>query len=396
MPKKKEELEAVVGVTAEENAETAVSEVAETDDLLEEPVSQDHVPETPPKPKRTRKKKADAVDGEALPADAKDSTEEIPSPEETDYTARTDKSKAVPILTIEAHRDVMTGEDLADLAWHEIRNSYRTNRILTGYLGGLEQNDAGKTIAIVEYKGYRVLIPMKEMTVGMPTQLSGAEYAEMMAQYNKLFNKMMGCQIDFIVRGIDSKTKSVVASRAQAMLKKRNIFYMELTDEGTHRITEGRVVQARVIAVAEKTIRIEAFGVECTIFARDLSWDWLGDAHERFSVGDEVLVRILQVNNREDIEHITIKADVKSVSDNSSRENLQKVRIQGKYAGKVTDIHKGTVFIRLTNGVNAIAHTCLDRRRPGKKDDISFAVTHIDEEQGVAVGIITRIIKQHI
>lgn len=397
MPKKKDELEVVAGMTAEDTADAAVSEVAESDDLPEEPISQDAVPETPPpKPKRTRKKKTDAVDGEALPPDTKDSTEEIPSPEETYFEARADKPKEAPILTIEAHRDVMTGEDLADLAWHEIRNSYRTNRILTGYLGGLEQNDAGKTIAIVEYKGYRVLIPMKEMTVGMPTQLSGPEYTEMVAQYQKLFNKMMGCQIDFIVRGIDSKTKSVVASRAQAMLKKRNTFYMEITDEGTHRITPGRIVQARVIAVAEKTIRIEAFGVECTIFARDLSWDWLGDAHERFSVGDEVLVRILQVNNREDIEHITIKADVKSVSDNSSRENLQKCRIQGKYAGKVTDIHKGTVFIRLTNGVNAIAHTCLDRRRPGKKDDISFAVTHIDEEQGVAVGIITRIIKQHI
>jgi hypothetical protein len=33
---------------------------------------------------------------------------------------------------------------------------------------------------------------------------------------------------------------------------------------------------------------------------------------------------------------------------------------------------------------------------PGKKDDVSFAVTHIDEERGVAVGIITRIIKQNI
>ena len=32
----------------------------------------------------------------------------------------------------------------------------------------------------------------------------------------------------------------------------------------------------------------------------------------------------------------------------------------------------------------------------GKKDDVSFAVTHIDEERGVAVGIITRIIKQNL
>lgn len=49
-----------------------------------------------------------------------------------------------------------------------------------------------------------------------------------------------------------------------------------------YRIYEGRVVQARIIAVAEKVIRVEIFGVECSIMARDLAWDWVGDAHERF------------------------------------------------------------------------------------------------------------------
>jgi hypothetical protein len=62
----------------------------------------------------------------------------------------------------------------------------------------------------------------------------------------------------------------------------------------------------------------------------------------------------------------------------------------------VTDVYKGVVYIRLSNGANAIAHSCYDRRRPGKKDDVSFAVTHIDEDRGVAVGIITRILKQNL
>lgn len=60
------------------------------------------------------------------------------------------------------------------------------------------------------------------------------------------------------------------------------------------------------------------------------------------------------------------------------------------------DIHKGTVFVRLELGVNAIAHSCYDSRTVGKKDKVSFVVTHIDEERNVAVGIITRIIKQNI
>ena len=60
------------------------------------------------------------------------------------------------------------------------------------------------------------------------------------------------------------------------------------------------------------------------------------------------------------------------------------------------DIHKGTVFDRLELGVNAIAHSCYDSRAVGKKDKVSFVVTHIDEDRNVAVGIITRIIKQYI
>ena len=81
---------------------------------------------------------------------------------------------------------------------------------------------------------------------------------------------------------------------------------------------------------------------------------------------------------------------------NTSKENLKNCRVQGKYAGTVEDIHKGTVFVRLELGVNAIAHSCYDSRTVGKKDKVSFVVTHIDEERNVAVGIITRIIKQNL
>lgn len=395
MPKKKEEMEVIEEVTTE-----TASEVTETNDLSEESVNEVSEPvseASQPKPKRTRKKKTETVDEESNSESTSSGTEAESSQEaaEDENSERAYKPKADSILTIEARSDVTTEEHLADIAWHEIHNAYRTRRILTGFLGGLERTDSGKTVAVIEYNGYRVLIPFKEMAIGIPNQLTGKEYSDMVIRYNKLFSNMMGCEIDFIVRGIDSKTKSVVASRADAMMKKRKTFYFDVNEDGTYRIYEGRVVQARVIAVAEKAIRVEIFGAECSIVARDLAWDWIGDAHERFSVGDQILVRILKVN-RESLEKLSVKADVKSVSDNSSRDNLQKCRVQSKYVGKVTDVHKGVVFIRLTNGVNAVAHSCLDRRMPGKKDDVCFAVTHIDEEQSVAVGIITRIIKQNL
>ena len=310
-------------------------------------------------------------------------------------TAARGRKDEAPVLTLEVRGEVETEESRGDAIWHEIHNAYRTRRILTGQLGGIEQTDNGKTITIVDYKGFRIVIPLKEMMINVGRSPSGQEYAELMLRQNKILGNMLGAEIDFIVKGIDSKTRSVVASRKEAMLRKRQTFYLDTDAAGMYRIYEGRIAQARVIAVAEKVIRVEVFGVECSIMARDLAWEWIGDAHERFSVGDQVLVRILNVR-RDSLEDMGIKADIKSVSQNTNHDNLKKCRIQSKYAGKVTDVHKGVVYIRLSNGVNAVAHSCYDYRTPGKKDDVSFAVTRIDEERGVAVGIITRIIRQNL
>ena len=396
MAKKKTEDFEVDMMTTEVNDETKKEVLNASEELHEEisieeatAIEQEAV-EQPPKKKRTSTKKAAEPTAE-VPAES-----DVPFVEEAKpKSKRVKASREDTILTINAGSDIQTHEDLAEIAWHEIHNAYRTRRIMTGMLGGIEEMGSGNTVAIVEYKGYRIIIPIKEMGVLKSNNNTPEYHKEFILRQQKLLSSMLGAEIDFIVKGIDAKTRSVVASRKEAMLKKRQTFYMETDANGSYKIYDGRIVQARVIAVAEKAIRIEAFGVECSIVSRDLSWGWIGDAHDRYSIGDEILVRIQSVN-RDDANNISIKADVKSVTEKNNRPNLNLCRVQGKYAGKVTDVHKGVVYVRLTNGINAIAHSCLDRRMPAKKDDVSFAVTAIEEERGVAIGIITRIIKQNL
>ena len=303
-------------------------------------------------------------------------------------------STNAPVLTIDSDAVLETAQSKADLIWHEIQNAYRTKKILTGMLGGIEKTENGSLIAIIYYKELRTVIPITEMMINL-VQDENHDYGQLALRQNKVLNNMLGCEIDFIVKGLDAKTRSVVASRKEAMLKKRQIFYLDQDVSGNAKIHVDRIVQARVIAVAEKVVRAEIFGVETSILARDLSFDWLGDARERFHVGEHILVRILSVT-AEGPEKISVKADVKSVEGNTSIENMKKCKIQGKYAGTVEDIHKGTVIVRLSIGVNAIAHSCYDSRTVGKKDEVSFVVTHIDEERNVAVGLISRIIRQNI
>ena len=57
------------------------------------------------------------------------------------------------ILTLDAlsQSQLETPQSKADLIWHEIQNAYRTRKILTGKLGGIEKTEAGSLIAIIVY-----------------------------------------------------------------------------------------------------------------------------------------------------------------------------------------------------------------------------------------------------
>ena len=225
--------------------------------------------------------------------------------------------------------------------------------------------------------------------------LDNPELGELNLRRSKIIGNMLGCEIDFVVKGMDQTTRSIVASRKEAMMRKRNTFFLQTNPDGSYRIYEGRIVQARVIAVAEKVIRVEVFGVECPIIARDISWDWMGDCHDYYRIGDRILVRVTEIQNRDDPANLRIRADIRSISDSNTIEKLKNCRLQSKYVGTITDIRNGRIYIRLSNGINAIAQTCYDTRMPGKRDEVSFVLTKIDMERRIAMGIVSRIIRQN-
>ena len=117
------------------------------------------------------------------------------------------------------------------------------------------------------------------------------------------------------------------------------------------------------------------------------------DAGEKFQVGDLVQVMVNKVEGTEPDE-IHVEVDAKSPTANINKDNLRKCHRQGKYTGVITEVYKGTYFIRLDIGINAVAHSCNMSALPGKGDKIGIVVTRINENYEVAEGIITRLIKR--
>lgn len=301
---------------------------------------------------------------------------------------------APKVLAIDEESKVQSAEEKEAYLWMELRNSLRTKRSLTGILGGVERTSSGLPLAIVYYKDMRVVIPATEMNIRLEDHRESGD-KELHNRYAQILSWMMGAEIEFTVSGLDRRSSSVVASRADAMRRKQRQFFLTPGRDGKPLVQEGTIAEARVIAVSERVVRVEIFGVEFPIFAREVAWEWVDDCNDYYGIGDRVLVKILSID-RSDPGNIRLQASIRETVPNPAKENIKKCVVQGKYIGKVTDVNRNAIYVRLNVGVNAVALAVHDRRTPCRKDNVSFVVTRIDEEAGIAIGIITRIIKQYL
>ena len=347
------------------------------------PVPQEDQLDNPPAPE------APGADG---PGTADD-----PAPARVIDRRTTPRRERERVLTIDPRAEVLTQQDLEDLVWHELENAQRTGHILTGKLSAVERTRNGMDTAVIMFKDVQVLVPLREMGVHTGPVPSGPDYVAWVLEMTKRINARQNSDVDFVVRGFgfnEASERIVAGSRRDAMRRKRKRFYLDTDELGNHLIEEGRLVQARVLTVGDKNIRLEVFGVECVVSARWASRVWVSDVRSKYSVGDLVTVRVTKIE-RDKAGGVEIQVDARDVF-GRDEDKLCLCQRNGRYVGEVTDVRGGVFFVRLSIGVNAISHECRDVRMPGRKDTVSLTVTRLDEKNGVAFGIINRIIKQNL
>lgn len=267
------------------------------------------------------------------------------------------------VLTIDVDAQVESAQEQEDTRWHQLLNAHRTRKVLTGQLGGIEKLESGWMVAVTYYNGFRIIIPMNEMMINLSGD--GRENADTLNRQVVLPTTCLAVTLISFIKDLDTKSRSVVASRKDAMLKKRQTFY--IGEEGEKPLLyPGRIAEARVIAVAPKAVRLEVFGVEVSV--RRVIWPGSGCwmPVEKFQVGD--LVRLGYKVDGQEPEQISVEVDAKTPTANLNKDNLRKCHRQGKYTGVITEVYKGTYFMRLDIGVNAVAHSCNMPTLPGKGD----------------------------
>ena len=110
------------------------------------------------------------------------------------------------VLTIDVDAQVESAQEQEDTRWHQLLNAHRTRKVLTGQLGGIEKLESGWMVAVTYYNGFRIIIPMNEMMINLSGD--GRENADTLNRQVRIANNMLGCDIDFIIKDLDTKSRS--------------------------------------------------------------------------------------------------------------------------------------------------------------------------------------------
>jgi len=277
--------------------------------------------------------------------------------------------------------------------WNDIRESQFNDRILTGVLGRLHYGRNGKVSVIVNYKGLEVEIPSEEMgiVISRPHGESDTQYQ---VRTIRILEIMLGAEVDFIICLSCVENGSIIASRDAAMRRLRKWNYLGQSPN----VTNGQAVLARVIAVTQLAVRVEFMGAEATINNEHLSWGFVGNARDKFQVGDTVLVRIEVFAAEKDgkPEDIRIKADIRSLTEDTSIEKLKDLKLQEHCSATIEIIESirggEAYYLNLCGGIRGVAYKNYSKsNRPKQGDTVVFSPLYKDVKKGLTIGTILRV-----
>lgn len=279
----------------------------------------------------------------------------------------------------------VTREDSEDAKWGYLAGAARRQQILTGIVStDISLTENGMPVVPIDFEGLCVKIPVREMVLS-----EWPDDAPIPKDVRIQIGRMLGATIDFIPAGVDIKNRAAIGSRKAAMLQRQKRYY------ASGRVKPGILMACRVLAVGNNTMTVEACGVDTEIYARNVSWQWFSDITDLYATGDLVVARVMDVGYNPEREVYSVSLSIKEASENPDRAALEKIVPNSNYFGVVTGVKNRVFFVRLQAGVNAKTKLYRSIDMPSRLDTVSFRVTGVDEESGIALGFITRIIKRH-
>ena len=291
------------------------------------------------------------------------------------------------VVSIDDRPTVETDADKARDALLDLVESFKTRRILTGTIQGVERpaDNPSRSLAVLYHGDFKVIIPAEE-AVEPPDDFRGRDPGDVL---HYMLTKRLGAEVDYIVKGIDGNAGIAAASRLEAMAAKRREYYFGTDRDGNNLLYSGICAEGRVVSVIRAGIFVDLFGVETYIPLRELSYQRMLDASANFQPGQRILVKILEID-RSDRNHIRVSASIKQAGENPYEKALRRYSVGNRYVGTVSMVDTTGVFVALDGGNDCLC-SYPKRGRPPRGARVTVRILGINHDSNRIWGAITHI-----
>lgn len=189
-------------------------------------------------------------------------------------------------------------------------------------------------------KGGLVVI-IKEVRVFIPASLVSDEYVSDLEQFKNQ-------ELSFIITEFNLKKNRIIGNRRILIEKEKNI----KMDEIFETINVGDVLDGVVKNITDYGAFVNVGGVDGLVHISELSWGRIRSPKDVVKVGDNVKVRILDINK----DKKKISLSMKFKDENPWNDAEEKYAVGNIITGRVARMTDFGAFIELETGVDALLH----------------------------------------
>jgi small subunit ribosomal protein S1 len=161
-------------------------------------------------------------------------------------------------------------------------------------------------------------------------------------------DELVGKKYTFKILKYNRKRSNIVLSRRAILENERESKRVETLSS----IHEGKVVEGVVKNITEYGVFIDLGGVDGLLHITDISWGRVKHPSELFSVGEEITVKILNL----DIEKERVSLGMKQLTEDPWSVAIEKYPLGERVTGKVVSLTDYGAFIELEAGIEGLIH----------------------------------------
>ncbi len=164
----------------------------------------------------------------------------------------------------------------------------------------------------------------------------------------KYLNQFVGNTYDFKIVKINDDRKNVVLSRRELIEAERNAKRAAFLDG----VTVGDVVTGTVKNLTDFGAFIDLTGIDGLLHITDMTWGRLNHPSEMLKTGQEVTVKVLDINKEKE----RVSLGLKQLQSNPWDKIEERFPIGKRVKGKITNLVPYGAFVELEEGVEGLIH----------------------------------------